>query len=99
MHNRHFVISMTIEGEKVPAYSAVTLNLPPQQADETDYIIKHSRELYASSKAYVERFVGERYLLDTSKPTMTTAAPVARPVTQPAPEAIKVSQVQPSRKA
>jgi type IV secretion system coupling TraD/TrwB family protein len=97
MHNRHFVISMTIQGEKVPAYSAVTLNLPPQQADETEYIIKHSRELYASSKAYVEHFVGERYLLDTSKPTMTqAAAPVARPVTQSAPEVSKVSQLQPS---
>jgi hypothetical protein len=69
MHNRHFVISMTIEGEKVPAYSAVTLNLPVPQVDETEHIIQHSRDLYASSKAYVEHFVGERYLLDTTKPS------------------------------
>src|SRR6185437_8422158 len=34
MHNRHFIISMTIEGEKVPAFSAVTLNLPPQSGDD-----------------------------------------------------------------
>jgi hypothetical protein len=29
MHNRHFAISMTIGGEKVPAFSAISLNLPP----------------------------------------------------------------------
>jgi hypothetical protein len=75
MHNRHFVVSMTIEGEKVPAFSAVTLNLPPLQLDETDNIINHSRSLYASSRGYVEKYVGERYLLDTSNP-YPTAAPV-----------------------
>ena len=84
MHNRHFVISMTIEGEKVPAYSAVTLNLPVQQIDETDHIIKHSRELYAASKTYVEHYVGERYLLDTIKPAVGPSANT-QPVSQPRP--------------
>ena len=65
MHNRHFVVSMTIEGEKVPAFSAISLNLPPQGEDHTAYIIEKSRAIYASSKEYVERFVRERYLLDT----------------------------------
>jgi hypothetical protein len=67
MHNRHFIISMTIEGEKVPAFSAVSLNLPVQEGDETDHIVAHSRALYASSREVVERYVGERYL-DVGKP-------------------------------
>jgi hypothetical protein len=81
MHNRHFVVSMTIEGEKVPAFSAVTLNLPPLQLDETDNIINHSRSLYASSRGYVEKYVGERYLLDTNNPYPTTPISPAQPTT------------------
>jgi hypothetical protein len=61
MHNRHFVISMTIEGEKVPAFSAISLNLPPQQADNTAEIVERSRAQYAVSRDFVERYVGERY--------------------------------------
>jgi hypothetical protein len=62
MHNRHFVVSMTIEGEKVPAYSAISLNLPPQNNDETSAIIERSRAEYSSSRDFVERYVSERYL-------------------------------------
>jgi hypothetical protein len=92
MHNRHFVISMTIEGEKVPAYSAVTLNLPIPQIDETTNIINHSRQMYASSKTYVEHYVGERYLLDTTKPTSgpTVKTPMA---SQPQQHAVSTSVV------
>ena len=89
MHNRHFVISMTIEGEKVPAYSAVTLNLPPQLHDETARIIDHSRELYASSRTYVEHYVGEHYLLDMTKPSAGPAASQTQqhtPTVQPLPK-------------
>lgn len=63
MHNRYFVVNMTIEGEKVPAFSAITLNLPPQQLSETQTIIDNSRSLYAATRTYVERYVNERYLL------------------------------------
>lgn len=64
MHNRHFVISLTINGEKTPAFSAITLNLPPQQADYSQTITNNSRALYASSREYVERYINERYHLD-----------------------------------
>ena len=66
MHNRHFVISMTIEGEKVPAYSAISLNLPPQGEDHTQYIVDHSRATYGATKEYVERFMNERYAEESS---------------------------------
>ena len=68
MHNRHFVISMTIEGEKVPAFSAITLNLPAIAADQTETIVEHSRSQYAASRAYVERSVGERYVVNGRQP-------------------------------
>ncbi|MGD0284611.1 MAG: DUF87 domain-containing protein, partial [Candidatus Saccharimonadales bacterium] len=62
MHNQHFVVSMTIEGEKVQAFSAITLTLPPQAEDFSQMIIDHSRSMYAISRESVERLVGERYL-------------------------------------
>jgi len=74
MHNRHFVISLTIEGEKVPAFSAISLNLPPQQQSQSDMIIERSRAQYAVSRDYVERYVQERYLTDTN-PAESKPAP------------------------
>lgn len=64
MHNRHFVVSMTIEGEKIPGFSAISLNLPPNSEDYTKHIIDRSRSQYAVSREFVDRYVGERYLLD-----------------------------------
>ena len=49
MHNRNFVINMVIGGEKTPAFSARTLELPPSQADNTLHIIEHSRRMYSRS--------------------------------------------------
>jgi hypothetical protein len=84
MHNRHFVISMTIEGEKTPAFSAISLNLPPQQTDYSAAIIENSRNRYASSKQYVERYVNERYQFDDFRPASAgqDRAPSRRPVDQ-----------------
>jgi hypothetical protein len=64
MHNRHFVISMTIHGEKTPAFSAVTINLPDQAFDQTDNIIRQSRQQFASDRKQVDEYIGERYLVD-----------------------------------
>jgi hypothetical protein len=80
MHNRHFVISMTIEGEKVQGFSAISLNLPPQQTDNTAQIVERSRAQYAVSREFVERYVGERYLLETEKP---------KPASTPRPPVVK----------
>ena len=54
MHNRSFVINMVIKGEKSPAFSARTLNLPPAQVDNTGRIIENTRRLYSRSRAEVE---------------------------------------------
>ena len=54
MNNRHFVISMVINGEKVPAFSSTTLTLPVSQADNTDKIIENTRRHYSRNRADVE---------------------------------------------
>jgi hypothetical protein len=72
MHNRYFVVSMTIEGEKIQAFSAITLNLPPIGEDYSQSIIENSRSKYAIARHQVEKFVGERYLgnpLQQTKPS------------------------------
>src|SRR5690606_11109258 len=43
MHNRHFIVSMVIKGEKAPAFSATTLTLPPAQTDNMPAIVEHTR--------------------------------------------------------
>ncbi|PID33533.1 hypothetical protein CR969_00250 [Candidatus Saccharibacteria bacterium] len=55
MHNRNFVINMVIGGEKTPAFSARTLELPPPQADNTSLIIENSRRTYSRNREEVEQ--------------------------------------------
>lgn len=54
MNNRHFVISMIIDGEKAPAFSATTLSLPTTPQDNFDKIVESSRQLYARNRSEVE---------------------------------------------
>lgn len=54
MHNRNFVINMVINGEKTPAFSAKTLDLPPVQTDNLSQIIEHSRRQYSRGLQEVE---------------------------------------------
>lgn len=103
MHNRHFVISLTISGEKTPAFSAISLNLPPSQADFSQAIADNSRAVYASSREYVERYINERHNFDfrapaASLPAAAPAAPVQAPQPQPKPQSV-VSAAQPAAPA
>lgn len=59
MHNRHFVISMIISGEKAPPFSATTLNIPESPSDFTDKIIEHSRMSFARPRAEIEKEIRE----------------------------------------
>jgi hypothetical protein len=62
MHNRNFILNMVINGEKSPAFSAKTLNLPPAQDDNTGRIIQWTREYYSRSREDIERDIAERIL-------------------------------------
>ena len=59
LNNRHFVISMIIGGEKVPAFSATTLSIPDTPADNFDAIVAHSREHFARPRLEVEQEIRE----------------------------------------
>ncbi|MFZ1360868.1 MAG: type IV secretion system DNA-binding domain-containing protein [Candidatus Saccharimonadales bacterium] len=59
MANRNFVINMVIGGEKTPAFSARTLELPPPQADNTTAIVENTRHHYSRSRADIEREISE----------------------------------------
>ncbi len=59
LNNRHFIISMIINGEKAPAFSATTLSIPDTPSDNFDAIIAHSREYYARPRLEVEREIRE----------------------------------------
>lgn len=78
MHNRHFIINMVIKGEKAPAFSATTLNLPPPGVDNSEAIINSSRQFYARGRAEVEQAIDELI-----KPPETLKRPPKQP-TRPA---------------
>ena len=54
LNNRHFVISMIINGEKTPAFSATTLSIPKPPNDLMPRIVKYSRMTYARTREEVE---------------------------------------------
>lgn len=59
MNNRHFIMSMIINGEKQPAFSASTLNIPESPTDFIDEIIVQSRRNYSRTKAEIEQSIKE----------------------------------------
>ncbi len=54
LNNRHFVVSMIINGEKTPAFSATTLSIPKPPNDLMPRIVKYSRMTYARTREEVE---------------------------------------------
>ncbi len=72
MHNRHFIISMVIKGEKVPAFSATTLTIPPSQTDYMPQIVQNTRRLYATPKEIIQAHIQG-----------SMAPPAAAPAPQP----------------
>ena len=62
MHNRNFIINMVINGEKAPAFSAKTLNLPAAQDDNTGRIIQWTRDNYSRNRSDIEADIANRIL-------------------------------------
>jgi len=76
MHNRNFVINMVINGEKTPAFSARTLNLPTAQVDNTGRIIEHTRLHYSRSRVEVEQEIAN-LVMPRGKPEAQTHVPAS----------------------
>ena len=108
MHNRNFVINMVIGGEKTPAFSARTLELPPSQADNTPHIIEHSRRMYSRNREDVEREINAAIMPNhrpknqpaQPRPQAVAAAALAQPVkkaaSQPAQKTNTAANAQPT---
>lgn len=62
MHNRSFIINMVINGEKTPAFSARTLNLPTATSDNTAAIIANTRAVYGRPRSEVEQMIRDKIL-------------------------------------
>lgn len=67
---------MTISGEKAPAFSAKTLNLPTTPEDSTARIVELSRERYTKERNVVEQRIFEAT-------GMESLAPQQQPESQP----------------
>lgn len=78
MHNRNFIINMVIGGEKTPAFSAKTLELPPVQADNTSRIIENSRRHYSRERHDIEREISS-VIAPPTPVVATTPAPTRAP--------------------
>jgi len=74
MHNRHFVTSMTINGEKAVAFSATTLNIPVSPTDYTVDIINYSRQQYAKQRDHIETDIRKNNTADKAAPSSHAAS-------------------------
>lgn len=84
MHNRHFITSMVINGEKAPAFSATTLTLPSAQTDNIDAIVENTRRLYGRSRAEVEQSIDEAIRVpDSLKKKPKGSSAQKQPATSP----------------
>lgn len=81
LHNRNFVATMTIKGEKSPPFSGSTLNFPPHQTDYTPDITALSRQAYAQPRTDVEERI--RASMGAS-PAYQVASGQQKPAAQPA---------------
>ncbi|MGH7196293.1 MAG: type IV secretory system conjugative DNA transfer family protein [Candidatus Saccharimonadales bacterium] len=102
MHNRHFVISMVIRGEKAPAFSATTLTLPAAQNDYSPQIIENTRRHYSRPRAEVEAEI-QKVIKQTLIPAASgrftapqTQPPSKQPTTAPAAQTQKPPQPAPA---
>lgn len=73
MHNLNFAISMIIEGEKMPAFSATSLMLPEMGQDFTGAIIANSREQYAVGRSGIETIMNDRFMTPNRNATAQSA--------------------------
>jgi hypothetical protein len=64
LHNRFFISTMTINGEKSPPFSGSTLNQPSPQNDFTPEIIELSRKQFALTRAEVEDRIARNMAYD-----------------------------------
>lgn len=84
MHNRYFIVSMTVNGEKSQAFSGITLDLPVVQADHSQAIVDSSRHLFGVHRDKVEMDIRARYEAEKKPAAQQTPKPVVpKPAANP----------------
>lgn len=87
LNNRHFVATLSIDGERSPAFSGTTLSIPSTQFDNSAQIIESSRRQYGSARRDIEKMVEQATSTKTSvsleahKSTPTHHSPNKKPKT------------------
>ena len=83
-HNRSFVTSMSINGEKAAAFSGTTLNIPASQINNASKIVEYSRKMFTTNKPSVEEMIRQQ----TQKKIVTPHELINHPINQKIPAAI-----------
>jgi hypothetical protein len=81
--SRYFITSMMINGEKAPAFSAKTLNLPSPPRDSTAQIIELTRQRYTSPRLEVVARIREATGIGAEAPQQGQPAPKPQPFVKP----------------
>lgn len=90
MHNRYFIISMTVNGEKSQAFSGITLDLPALSAESSGEIIASSRQTFGNRRDAVEQDIKARYEpVPAARKQALANKPAAKPVATGASEQVR----------
>jgi len=76
LNNQNIFISMIINGEKAPPFSAKTLRMPDPEDSHLEDIVKLSREHYASNRVDVEDEIRSRHTDGADQGSRAVAATV-----------------------
>lgn len=80
LHNQNIFISMIINGEKAPPFSATTLRMPDPEYDRTAEIMRMTREHYASKRELVDADIRTRTAGGDEEATTAPGAGASTPV-------------------
>lgn len=94
LNNRHFLVTMAIDGEKSQSFSGKTLVIPEAPADFIAEIVDHSRQLYARTRTEVSAEIAA----NAAPPTASTPAGPSRGGSTAAQQPNSPSSDQPKKK-
>jgi hypothetical protein len=84
MNNRHFIASMMIQGEKTPAFSGITLKLPPAQTNYLPQIVENTRANFARPREEIEKEIADNIIPPINLQSKTAQRAARKVENQPA---------------
>jgi hypothetical protein len=83
LHNQNIFISMIIDGEKAPPFSATTLRMPDPEFDRSSQIVEMTRERFASRREEVDADIRTRTMSGEETNAPKTLTPGGLPEEKP----------------